>query len=222
MMNVYEKCPVFENEKYLLRMVEQGDAADLLSVYSDEKSVPIFNSDNCNGDNFHYTTMERMKKQIGFWLMEYENRVYVRWTIIDKDIQSSIGTIECFHRDSNTDYFNNCGLLRLDLRSDYEHKEQILEILNLIIQPAFQLFDCRMIATKIVPTASERREAAVKLGFVVTEEKLIGELLRIYCPFLIRVSSIASLPVICSMLISKHARVLNSRAISFRTASSLL
>lgn len=174
MMNVYEKCPVFENEKYLLRMVEQGDAADLLSVYSDEKSVPIFNSDNCNGDNFHYTTMERMKKQIGFWLMEYENRVYVRWTIIDKDIQSSIGTIECFHRDSDMDYFNNCGLLRLDLRSEYEHKEQILEIFDLIIQPAFQLFDCRMIATKIVPIATERREAAEQMGFVATEEKLIG------------------------------------------------
>lgn len=52
MMNVYEKCPVFESEKYLLRMVEQGDAADLLSVYSDEKAVPIFNSDNCNGDYY--------------------------------------------------------------------------------------------------------------------------------------------------------------------------
>ena len=173
-MNVYEKCPVFENDKYLLKLVEKGDASDLLSVYSDEKAVPIFNGDNCNGDDFRYTTMERMETQIGFWLIEYENRVYVRWTIIDKSIQSSIGTIECFHRDSETDYFNNCGLLRLDLRSDYEHKEAILEILNLIIQPAFQMFDCQMIATKIVPIAAERKEAAEKIGFVATEEKLIG------------------------------------------------
>ena len=37
MMSVYEKCPVLENEKYLLRLVEKGDASDLLSVYSDEK-----------------------------------------------------------------------------------------------------------------------------------------------------------------------------------------
>lgn len=173
-MNVYEQCPVFENEKYLLRLVEKGDAHELLSVYSDEKAVPIFNSDNCNGDDFHYTTMERMEQQISFWLMEYENRAYVRWTIIDKDIQSSIGTIECFHRDSVTDYFNNCGLLRLDLRSDYEQKEPILEILNLIIHPIFQLFDCQMIATKVVPIAAERREAVKQLGFVITEEKLIG------------------------------------------------
>lgn len=173
-MNVYEKCPVFENEKYLLRLVEKGDAPDLLSVYSDEKAVPIFNSDNCNGDDFHYTTMERMEQQIHFWLLEYGNKMYVRWTIIDKDTRSAIGTIECFNRQSNNDYFNNCGLLRLDLRSDYEHKEQILDILNLIVRPIFELFDCQMIATKVVPIAVERKEAAEQMGFVATEEKLVG------------------------------------------------
>ena len=52
MTNPYEKCPVFENEKYLLRYIEAGDAPDLLLVYSDEKAWPIFNSDNCTGD-FH-------------------------------------------------------------------------------------------------------------------------------------------------------------------------
>ncbi len=50
MVNPYEKCPVYESEKYLLRLVEASDAPDLLSVYSDEKAVPFFNSDNCHGD----------------------------------------------------------------------------------------------------------------------------------------------------------------------------
>lgn len=173
-MNVFEKCPVFENEKYLLRLVVKEDAPELLSVYSDEKAVPLFNSDNCNGDDFHYTTMERMERQIGFWLLEYGNQGYVRWTIIDKSIHSAIGTIECFRRDSDEDYFDHCGLLRLDLRSDYEHKEQILEILNLIVQPAFELFDCKMIATKVVPAAVERKIAVEQMGFAASEEKLIG------------------------------------------------
>ncbi len=61
MSNPYEKCPSFENEQYLLRLVEASDAPDLLSVYSDEKAVPLFNSDNCHGDDFHYTTLQRMQ-----------------------------------------------------------------------------------------------------------------------------------------------------------------
>lgn len=173
-MNIYKKCPIFENEKYLLRLVEKEDASELLSVYSDEKAVPLFNSDNCNGDDFHYTTIERMEKQIDFWLLEYKNKVYVRWTIIDKNVHSAVGTIECFRRDSDEDYYDHCGLLRLDLRSDYECKDEILEILRLIVQPAFELFDCRMIATKVVPAATERKMAVEQMGFAACEEKLVG------------------------------------------------
>ena len=54
MTNVYERCPQIENEKYLLRFVEKKDADDLLKVYSDKNTLPFFNSDNCDGDNFYY------------------------------------------------------------------------------------------------------------------------------------------------------------------------
>ena len=42
MKNVYEECPTFENEKYLLRFVEKSDADDLLQVYSDKNALPFF------------------------------------------------------------------------------------------------------------------------------------------------------------------------------------
>lgn len=129
------------NDNYLLRFVEASDAPDLLPVYSDEKAVPIFNSDNCV-DDFHYTTLERMQQAIRFWQQEYQKKYYVRWTIWDKNIQHAIGTIELFNRRAD-DYFNNCGLLRLDLRSDYELLDKILEILSLILVPAFDLFAVR-------------------------------------------------------------------------------
>ena len=61
MVDPYEKCPVYENKNYLFRLVETSDASDLLAVYSDERAMPFFNSDNCNGDDFHYTTLERMQ-----------------------------------------------------------------------------------------------------------------------------------------------------------------
>ncbi|MDP4147069.1 MAG: hypothetical protein Q8936_21780 [Bacillota bacterium] len=74
MKDVYEMCPVLENEKYLLRLVNKEDAEDLFRVYSDEKAVPYFNSDNCNGDIFFYETLERMEDAIKFWIWAYEDR----------------------------------------------------------------------------------------------------------------------------------------------------
>ena len=57
MVSPYDKCPILENENYMLRLVEAADAPDLLRVYSDDKAVPFFNGDNCNGDAFHYKTL---------------------------------------------------------------------------------------------------------------------------------------------------------------------
>lgn len=144
-----------EGENYLVRKLEVRDTSDLLNVYSDEKAVPLFNSDNCNGDDFHYMSLERMQQAVEFWLWSYTNKYFVRFSIIDKRIQKVIGTIELFHRDSK-DYFNRCGLLRLDLKSDYD------------------LFDCDMVATKIPTFAGERKEAAVQNGFFATDKALVG------------------------------------------------
>ena len=138
-----------------MRKLEVRDTSDLLSVYSDEKSVPLFNSDNCNGDDFHYTSLERMQHAVEFWLWSYTNKYLVRFSMIDKRIQKVIRTIELFHRDSK-DYFNRCGLLRLDLKSDYD------------------LFDCDMVATKIPTFAGERKAAAVQNGFFATDKALVG------------------------------------------------
>ena len=80
-IDVYEQIPVMESEKFLLREIKDGDAEDLLRVYSDKDAVPLFNSDNCvNG--FYYTSIEEMKDTIAFWKREYQNILQpdpVRW-----------------------------------------------------------------------------------------------------------------------------------------------
>lgn len=173
MINIYQECPKFESQKYLLRLVINEDCADLLKVYSDRISVPFFNSDNCGGDDFHYTTLERMKRAIDYWHSEYDQKGFVRWTIIDKSKNVAVGTIELFNR-SAKDYFTNCGLLRLDLRSDYETTEEIESILVLIVPRTYDLYECDKVATKAKTTALQRIDALVKFGFRRTDEKLIG------------------------------------------------
>jgi hypothetical protein len=101
MGDVYKNCPEYENEDYLVRMVCQEDKMDLLKVYSDKRAVPFFNSDNCGGDDFYYTTESRM-------------------------------------------------------------------------EPAYGLFHCDKIATKALPSAAERIAALKNLGFIRSEDKLIG------------------------------------------------
>lgn len=179
MLNPYEKCPEYQNKNYLLRMVRKEDKEDLLKVYSDKKAVPFFNSDNCGEDDFYYTTESRMEQAIEYWLWEYNRQGFVRWAIVTKSTNEAIGTIELFNRKAD-DYFNNCGLLRLDLRSDYEQEEIIFEILSLIVPSVFDLFKCQLIATKVPPFASERKSAMARLGFWASEEKLIGHDETIY------------------------------------------
>jgi len=173
MTNVYEKCLEFENSEFLLRGVNSDDCEALLKVYSDEQSVTFFNSDNCHGDDFHYTTKERMKQAIDFWEYSYTQKYFVRWTIVDKKTKLPIGTIELFHRKSD-DCFNDFGILRLDLKSEYERKDSIQSILSLILIDAYKLFNCDFIATKAIKKAKERRFALQELGFTETNKTLIG------------------------------------------------
>lgn len=184
MINPYEKCPEYQGENYLLRMVRKEDKEDLLKVYSDKKAVPLFNSDNCGGDDFYYTTESRMEQAIDYWLWEYSRQGFVRWTIVAKATNEAIGTIELFNRKAD-DYFNDCGLLRLDLRSDYELEASIFDMLSLIVPSVFDLFKCEFIATKVPPFASERKLAMAHLGFLPSEEKLIGHDETVYTDYYI-------------------------------------
>lgn len=171
-IDVYEQIPVMEDDKFLLREIEDADAEDLLKVYSDKAAVPLFNSDNCVND-FYYVSIEEMKDTIAFWKKEYQNKYYVRWAIIDRNTNCAVGTIELFNRKAK-DYFNNCGLLRLDLRSDYEKQDIIEEILVIIIPKTKEMFACETIATKAVPIAKERIRALEYVGFCLSEEAVIG------------------------------------------------
>lgn len=49
---------------------------------------------------------------------------------------TAAGIIKLFYRDAN-DYFTDCGLLRRDIRSDYERTSEIKQILEIIMAPVY-------------------------------------------------------------------------------------
>lgn len=172
MENIYRHAVQFENDRFLLRFVTGEDVDDLLEVYSDKNALPFFNSDNCHGDNFYYPTRERMMQAIDFWLFSYEKGYFVRWSIVDRETGKVIGTVELFHRCAADGLCG--GVLRLDLRSDYENRETIESILALLLPRVPEYFSDTVI-TKAPIYAVERIAALQKLGFSPSERLLVGE-----------------------------------------------
>ncbi|MCM1182226.1 MAG: HD domain-containing protein [Roseburia sp.] len=173
-MDVYEKCPILENDRYVIRLIEERDAEDLLEVYGDKKALPFFNSDNCHGSNFYCACREDMDNTIKYWLIEYhENKGFVRFSIVDKDRDKVIGTIEMFKRTA-ADSYNDCGILRPDVGSTCERETLLCDILTLVTAPFHDWFACGRIATKAPVYAVDRIAALRKAGYVKSEEPLIG------------------------------------------------
>ena len=173
-MNLYEKSYVLESANFLIRRTEERDCADLLKVYSDRNALPFFNSDNCDGDNFYYTTKERMEEALRFWKLSYENGWFARFSIVDRSASSVIGTIELCLRVSE-DEFNNMGILRIDVRSDYEKEDTLYEIIALILPHISEMLECEGILTKGPIYAVERIKAMKRAGFKKSEYMLIGK-----------------------------------------------
>ncbi len=162
MTDVYLTIPVLSNGCVTLRPVEEGDLEGLLRCYSDEKAVPLFNSDNCHGDNFHYTTPERMKQAMDFWNFSYREKYFVRWTVLASD--KIAGTVEMFRRESD-DIDAGCGVLRVDLASSFECADVLGDILEIVRRDFYALFDTDAILTKAVPSARQRIEALTGAGY---------------------------------------------------------
>ncbi|MBD5556556.1 MAG: GNAT family N-acetyltransferase [Roseburia sp.] len=173
-MNIYENCPTLESEKFLLRLAVNEDCDDLLRVYSDKNALPFFNSDNCDGDNFYYATKERMAEALDFWNLSYENGWFVRLAIVDKSVSNVIGTIELCLRVSE-DEFDNMGVLRVDVRSDYEKEDMLFDIVALITPHISEMLGCNGIITKAPIYAVERIKAIQRAGFAKSEHLLIGK-----------------------------------------------
>jgi hypothetical protein len=172
MKDIYEECPIYKNKLITLRQTNMEDAQALLKCYSDEKAVSFFNSDNCDGDNFHYTTIERMKQAIDFWNFSYKNKYFVRWTVILNDTKKKIGTIEMFHRIAD-DKFNHYGILRIDLQSKYETQPVINDILEIVDENFYKVFHVEAILTKAISNAAERITSLVQKGYQPINKKFM-------------------------------------------------
>jgi ribosomal-protein-alanine N-acetyltransferase len=138
---------------------------DLLKCYSDRESVPFFNSDNCDGDDFYYSSRERMKKAMDFWHCSYKNKYFVRWAVKYDYRDDVVGTVEMFRNDGDEKLDGHYGVLRIDLRSDFEKAGVVGEILQIADSNFAEMFGVDYILTKSFPNSNERIAALENHGY---------------------------------------------------------
>lgn len=163
MKEPYEICPVLETDSFMLRLVSEEDAEDLLVCYSDPKSQEIFDSENCIS-NLHYTTVDEMTHCIRFWLSEYHRKMYVRFSIVDKKSQKPVGTVEMFNAKGFLSEYDG-GILRIDIASQYESTNYLSELLLLANNRFYELFGTEMIVSKGRPAGNNRVRALIASGY---------------------------------------------------------
>jgi len=158
-LDPYDVCPVYESSEFILRLVSPEDAEDLLLCYSNPEAQAIFNSDNCTSD-FCFSSLDDMKRIIDVWLDEFKERRYIRLSIIDKQNDTAVGTIEIF----GSDRYHKLGILRIDIHPRYENQEHLGELLSLS-DNFFTVFDLHRIACKAIPRATERITTLTDHGY---------------------------------------------------------
>jgi RimJ/RimL family protein N-acetyltransferase len=164
----YEKCPVYETENFIFRLIEKNDAKFLLKCYSDNESRKIFNSDNCTSD-FYYNTIEEMEECLNFWIEQYKEKYFVRFSILEKINKEAIGTIEIFTKELENNNYGKIGMLRIDLLSDFETENFIEEITDKIIDNFYTDFKFDILMSKVNPYGKIRKKIFENKGFI--EEK---------------------------------------------------
>ncbi len=142
----------YETEHFLLRQVREEDAPALMACYADPAAVARMNADNCLR-GFLCRTEEDLRAYIAIW----QSEDYARPAVIDKATGQVIGTLEIFGGET--------GVLRVDLRSDYETPEALRELYTLAMEKFPADFPMGAMVTKAPIEAPARRAVLAELGF---------------------------------------------------------
>ena len=168
-MDIYTQCPRYENELLFLRQTRVEDALQLAKIYADKESRKLFNMDNFAQPCF-FETEEEMRREICFYNASYQARDFVRWSVFLKENKELIASVECFARESDG-VFPRAGILRMDIKSEWEMESILVSIMELMILHAYEDFHVDLIATKVVPDAQLRQSVLQKMGFLFSEQQ---------------------------------------------------
>jgi len=169
-MDVFTVCPEYETEHFKIRKWEAEDVEGLFPCYSDPEAARYFNGDCC-GDDFYYTDKEKFRECVEYWLSRYEARDFVRWSVLDKETGLLIGTLEVCPSLKYAVDGRKMGILRIDLKSEYERWPVLKELMDVLICHIYEDLEVASIIMKIQKDAGERQKLIKEYQFVDAKEE---------------------------------------------------
>lgn len=142
----------YETEHFVLRQVAKEDAPGLMKCYGDPAAVALMNDDNCFR-GFYCPALEDLETYISIW----QSEDYARPVVLDKSTGEAVGTLEIFGGET--------GVLRVDLRADYEREDVLRELYQLAVGAFMRDYPMGAMVTKAPPAAGARRRVLAELGF---------------------------------------------------------
>ena len=169
-MDVFTICPEYETGHFKIRKLEAEDAEGLFSCYSDPEAARYFNGDCC-GDDFYYTDKEKFRECVEYWLSRYGARDFVRWSVLDRKTGLLIGTMEVCPSLKYAVDGRKMGILRIDLKSEYERWPVLKELMDVLICHIYEDLEVASIIMKIQKDAGERQKLIKEYQFVDAKEE---------------------------------------------------
>lgn len=169
-MDVFCACPEYNTGHFKIRKLEKGDAEELFACYSDPEAARFFNGDCC-GDDFYYTDMKQFRECVEYWLNRYELQDFVRWSIQDKERERLIGTIEVCPSLKYAVDGRRMGILRIDLKSEYERLDVLKELMDVLLENVYEDFEVSSVIMKIQKDAGERQKLIKEYQFVNAKDE---------------------------------------------------
>ncbi len=168
--NVFEKCPAYQSKHFRLRKMRMEDAEGLFLCYSNQEAAKYFNGDCC-GDDFYYTGFSQFVKCMEFWESRYQEKDFVRFTIVHDSTGKIAGMAEVCPSYKYSADGSSMGILRLDLLPEYENREEIQELMELILAHVYEDFHVHSVIMKAQEDALIRRNVLRGLYFVPAQHE---------------------------------------------------
>jgi RimJ/RimL family protein N-acetyltransferase len=152
--SVFERFPVLETEKLILREMSLNDAKEIFEIYTSKKALRYLGK-------HPYKNIKEAKERIDTALVAYKKKEGIRWGITLKNSDKLLGSASIWR--IVREHFR--GEIGYELSPEYWKKGIMSEALIAIINFAFTNMNLHTIEANIDPENTASEKLLLKLGF---------------------------------------------------------
>jgi len=153
--NVFNKFPIIETEKLLLREISLNDAVDIFEIYSNEEAMKYFGKNT-------YKELKEAELIAERCIKAFKDKEGIRWGITFKNSDELIGTAGIWRIVKE----HLRGEIGYDLKISQWNKGIMTEALKAIAEFGFSKMNLHTLEANIDPENIASRKLLYKIGFI--------------------------------------------------------